>query len=954
MGNDIIRKYQLDETESSRGGLNSLWKIYPGTNGLSKEQISVWILTKDHLPDYESKIMEQLFRIMKKDLQIMKELSSNNSYIKIHEVIEDGRMDVAFVTERIICSLSDILTKFRNFPNNEELYSNYLDSYGLLTEPEITRGFYNITSTLQHFHSVSRRFHLNISPENILLLPNGQWKLCGFGLSLSLQNGELVVPIPYFLPTMATSTLAAAISLEPNDSYLCPEIASTPSQSSSIQYATPESDVFSLGLVLYEIYHHLLFNQKRGLTFRPLLESHHSSHNAQHRDIVSAHPKHIVLESLRQHADTLPISADLRSLLLLMLDPNPSTRTNLSTLLSHPIFLSSPLSLYFQMDYLPQLLNSVSYALQSKVSKSDIPTISLLTSFPSTLSQLRPFILHEQVLPLIVSSTQQHPFLWEFSLPILISLSSQVPISTFLEHTSSLFISAFSSSSNGELILLLLQHMNFFLDLFSRSYFNQYIVLLFYSAINFHSLPSLQSIAISILSDEKILEAIEVVYYRKTLIPLVCHVICQQSDQTVKLHGVIFFKFILPSLDQEYIQTFLLPTFRHLLTYPSLSPSSAATSASSVSASSGSPDTHSSNPTGGSSNSSSSSSSCSSVDPVLLMTLLPVYKQISQLVSVDLVCKEIISVLLPLLIDRSLSRDHYRYVTEQIQSYLSLLSRAREADYSDTVTGTASSLADERQTEDRAVNQQKKTLSLPLPSLPSQEEEQPFRQRQPYRDQDQTVASYPHPLSFSSGTSTGGSETVDSSSLSSSSSSLSHLSSLREEIQRTQAEILRLQTHLSSTSASASTLAAPLSSPPSVPSLSPSLATPFPPMMMAQQGYDLSASASYQPLGPPYWVPPQSHANGYGSGVGQIQSQSQQSPAPFPFPHYQQLQPQPSSIQLPLPPEGAGAYPHPYPSGYLSDPMGLPSSFSAYGSSYPAPHSSQSMNPFDSPGKGQG
>jgi hypothetical protein len=86
MGNDLIKKYQLDETESAHGGLNSLWKVYPGTHSLRKEEISVWILTKDHLPDYESKIMEQLFRIMKKDLQIMKELSSNDSYLKIHEV----------------------------------------------------------------------------------------------------------------------------------------------------------------------------------------------------------------------------------------------------------------------------------------------------------------------------------------------------------------------------------------------------------------------------------------------------------------------------------------------------------------------------------------------------------------------------------------------------------------------------------------------------------------------------------------------------------------------------------------------------------------------------------------------------------------------------------------------------------------------------------------------------
>ena len=757
----------------------------------------------------------------------------------------------------------------------------------MMTEPEITRGFYNIASTLHHFHSMSRRFHLNITPENILLLPNGQWKLCGFGLSLSLQNGELVVPIPYFLPTMATSSLAAvALNLEPNDSYLCPEIVSTPSQSSSIQYATPESDIFSLGVVLYEIYNHLLFSQKRGISFRPLLESHHPPHNSQHRDIVNALPKHSVLETIRQHADNLPVADEIRSLLLLMLDPNPSTRTNLSNLLNHSVFLSSPLSLYLQMDHLPQLISTVSYQLQSKSSKSDILAISLFTSFPSALSHLRPFVLHSQVLPLLVTATRQNPFLWEYSLPILVSISSQVPLSLFLEHTSSLFISGFSSSS-GELILLLLQNMNFFLDLFSRSYFNQYIVLLFYSAINFHSLPSLQSIAISILSDEKILESIEVAYYRKTLIPLVCHVVCQQSDQTVKLHGVIFLKFILPSLDQEYIQTYLLPTFRHLLTYPSSPPSSSATSS------------HSPQPP-------------ASLDPVLLVTLLPVYKQISQLVTVDLVCQEILLVLLPLLVDRSLSHDHYRYVMEQIQSYLALISRARETDYS-------APKESERVCQEVKIIPPWQPPTPPGDSLPTSQGEgnsSLHPTRQPYRDK----ALLPLPgaqrqsgdelkTSNGSGTEIGTGEM----------SSPSNLSVLREEIQRTQAEILRLQTELTSA-------AAPTPSPPPA-------CSPFPPTMLLAPGYD--APVGYHQAA--YWNPPPSQGNGYGMG---------QPPPPFPFPHYSQ--PLHHGAMPPPMHQSTSGYPLGTPlSSYPQPPMPCdPQPYPTH--SPPLPGSSQSMNPFDS------
>jgi hypothetical protein len=88
MGNEIVKNYELPENETARAGFKSLWKIYPGqviVDGQSKE-VSVWILTKDSLPDYEPKIMEQLFRLMKKDLAIMKELKPYEGSLQVYEV----------------------------------------------------------------------------------------------------------------------------------------------------------------------------------------------------------------------------------------------------------------------------------------------------------------------------------------------------------------------------------------------------------------------------------------------------------------------------------------------------------------------------------------------------------------------------------------------------------------------------------------------------------------------------------------------------------------------------------------------------------------------------------------------------------------------------------------------------------------------------------------------------
>ena len=87
----------------------------------------------------------------------------------------------------------------------------------------------------------------------MVITANGVWKFCSLGLSLSFQQGEaLRLPSPYFLKSDANDK--ERIRLEPDLRYYGPEMTEGGFNPVDIRYLTPSTDVFSLGVLFYEIY----------------------------------------------------------------------------------------------------------------------------------------------------------------------------------------------------------------------------------------------------------------------------------------------------------------------------------------------------------------------------------------------------------------------------------------------------------------------------------------------------------------------------------------------------------------------------------------------------------------------------------------------------------------------------------------------------------------------------
>jgi SCY1-like protein 2 len=121
-----------------------------------------------------------------------------------------------------------------------------------MSEIELGRGVLNVCEGLQFLHNISKKIHMSVAPESVVITGTGQWKLCNLGLSCSMNEKEATPAAvsPYFLKAPAPGSTR----LEPDLAFSAPELSEGGSTPSSVRTVGPVADVFSLGMLAYEMY----------------------------------------------------------------------------------------------------------------------------------------------------------------------------------------------------------------------------------------------------------------------------------------------------------------------------------------------------------------------------------------------------------------------------------------------------------------------------------------------------------------------------------------------------------------------------------------------------------------------------------------------------------------------------------------------------------------------------
>ena len=381
-------------------------------------------------------------------------------------------------------------------------------------------------------HNVQKKLHLSVSPESIVMTPSGQWKLCSFGFALSFTSGDdSKVPSPYF---MNSGGGPSQMRLEPDLRYCAPEMTEGGPNYQDVRYLTRMCDVFSLGLVAYEMFRYNLKLAPEGRLNSPPVEM-YSNNVAQHYEAM-----HNALRSL----DLTVIPPGLSQVLLSMVQDQPTARMALLDIANSAYFHSGVLATLKSID---------------SICQRDMGTqASILSSLPGQLGGLPPRILECAVLPGLCKLTKEFPIMWNYSLPVHIFIAARINGAAYQRTVSNAFIDGLADN-NVETIQAFVRNMDHLRNSFDVNFFKCYVVPMICNALdkNISSLLvlthsttffivklitdfflyfiHLQVQSLQCLCDEKIYGVIDLTNFVGDIIPRVCKAACKNPEIGVKV-----------------------------------------------------------------------------------------------------------------------------------------------------------------------------------------------------------------------------------------------------------------------------------------------------------------------------------------------------------------------------------------------------------------------------------
>ncbi|CAK8690323.1 unnamed protein product [Clavelina lepadiformis] len=507
-GNPLLREYDAG-CQVASAGPNNLWKIYEGMKKSTKAEVAIWSLEKKQLEQFNRTDRELILDILRRGCLQMTKLR-HPRIVTVEHAFEESRDSIVFCTEPVFASLANVLGMHGNIANPTKELQGYE-----LNEVELKYGILQVSEGLAFLHTSVKMTHGNICPESVIINKIGSWKIAGF--DFCIPNSGSLADVEFAVKEWDTYLPAAA---QPDPNYLAPEYILRKSCDTS-------SDLFSLGMLLYALYHRgkTIFSLKCEDVYRRM------PHNADKLQNLSAGSLSNIPDELKDHERML-------------LNPDPNVRPDAEQMSKLPFFNHVGV---MALQYLDSLLQ-----------RDNLQKSQFFKGLPKILPQLPKRVVVQRVFPNLTSEFQ-NPDMIPFVLPNVMIIAENCTKTEFDKIIFPKLIPVFKIQKPIQVLLILLQNMDLLLSKTAPDKVQSHILPMLSSALD---APSLQIQELSMNIIPSFAEQLDLPAVKNNILPRIKKISLQGGSTAIRIHGLVCVGKLLPLFDKWFIQDEIL-TFLH-------------------------------------------------------------------------------------------------------------------------------------------------------------------------------------------------------------------------------------------------------------------------------------------------------------------------------------------------------------------------------------------------------
>ncbi|XP_066561589.1 SCY1-like protein 2 [Amia ocellicauda] len=512
MGNPVTREFEVGRHIAS-GGPGLCWRIYNGTKKSTKQEVAVFVFDKKVIDKYQKYDKDQIVDSLKRGVQQLTRLR-HPRLLTVQHPLEESRDSLAFCTEPVFASLSNVLGQWDNLPSPVPADIKEYKLYDVETK----YGLLQIFEGLSFLHSGVKMVHGNLTPENIILNKSGAWKIMGFDFSISSLNASEQEPkysCKEWDPNLPSLCL-------PNPEYLAPEYILSVSCESV-------SDMYSMGVVM-----HAVFNEGK-----PIFE-------VNKHDIFKSFSRQLDQLSRLSPSVLSKIPEEVRDHVKMLLNVTPTVRPDADQMTKIPYFddVGAMTLQYFD----------------SLFQRDNLQKSQFYKGLPKILPKLPKRVVVYRILPALTSEFV-NPDMVPFVLPNVLLIAEECTKEEYIKLILPDLTPVFKQQEPVQILLIFLQKMDLLLTKTPADDIKNCVLPMVYRALEAPSIQ-IQELCLNIIPT--FANLIDYPSMKNSLIPRIKNACLQTSSLAVRVNSLVCLGKILEYLDKWYVIDEILPFLQQI------------------------------------------------------------------------------------------------------------------------------------------------------------------------------------------------------------------------------------------------------------------------------------------------------------------------------------------------------------------------------------------------------